>query len=170
MNFHQPSFFELDISPEFGHWFAGFVDGEGHFRFYCIEKSNKRKLNLGLIIALRRDDLDVLQYVQRNLQVGKVYLKKVPKSWVRNAKPQAEYICTRTPDLKHIIIPLFEQYPLRSKKARDFEIWKRAVEIRLAIPKGGNQKTPKYLWHKLRQLEFELKAIRQYEHPTEATQ
>lgn len=160
--FHQTSFLELDLPPRFGDWFAGFVDGEGCFAINCScsKRDGNKEVKTGLQITLRDDDLEVLEYICDTLNIGNIYKRQ----GYGNGKPTAQYYVYRKPDLKHVIIPLFEKHPLMAKKKRDFEIWKRAVEIAFHLPKGSIP-ISNHLWQQLKQLEAELKAVRVYASP-----
>jgi hypothetical protein len=73
-------------------------------------------------IALRSDDEAILQEIKDRLGVGQIYV------YVRNA-PRYDGAClhvTSKPDCC-FLVDYFELYPLRAKKANDFEVWSEAV-------------------------------------------
>jgi hypothetical protein len=43
-------------------------------------------------------------------------------------RDQGKYTCRRLEDLWQVIVPHFERYPLLSKKANDFLLWKKALD------------------------------------------
>jgi hypothetical protein len=57
------------IDPGFGHWFAGFVDGEGCFLITRVGKSYRCIFSL----HLRGDDRPILEEIHRNLGIGTVW-------------------------------------------------------------------------------------------------
>lgn len=163
LKFHQPSFLELNLPSRFGDWLAGFTDGEGSFMLYCLTSGNERRANMAFSISLRDDDLETLRYIQETLKIGRVERHKRPTPLRGNEKPIAKYTVRRKSDLKHVIVPIFEQHRLLSKKKRDFEVWRRAVEISICLRIG--HKIPDHLWVQLQGLQAELREIRIYKAP-----
>lgn len=113
----------------FGYWLAGFVDGEGCFLLYNKNRKGVPICCGRFIIALRKDDLPILDKIKRFLGCGRIYLDDKRA----RSRPQAKYVIYHSADLKQVVIPLFEKYSLRAKKARDFVIWKQAVELLVEI-------------------------------------
>ena len=119
----------IRVSPEFGYWFSGIFDGEGTLvcTIQLAEDGTWRKYRLGLELGLRADDLSVIQYIHTNLG-GKYGLCK------KNGRDRyAQWGLFGLTALRNVAVPLFTQYPLRSKKAKEFEIWRSLVEDRYAI-------------------------------------
>ena len=109
----QIAAFPREVSKdEFGHWLSGFVDGEG-----CFLIRHGRQHLAVFEIGLRDDDLPILQLVQSYFGCGTIYFKH----------SIATYKVWDTVDLVTYLLPHFEKYPLRGKKANDFRIWKEAV-------------------------------------------
>jgi len=147
---------DLFIPDDFGFWFAGFVDGEGCFWAYAIDRPEYKTHWLGLEIKLRADDADVLRLIHTTLKVGSI----TRRNYKAPDKPQVRYRVNKIRDLQSVIVPLFEQYPLRSKKARDFEIWKAAVGV-ASLSKQG-VKLSGHLWNEYCELCKQLKQIRRF--------
>ena len=105
----------------FGHWFAGFTDGEGCF--YIATQSTAR-----FSLGLRADDWQVLEYCRQQLgDIGIVRRKDRPTNPARsNQKPSAVFEVWRADELLQLVA-LFEQFPLRAKKRHQFEVWRIAV-------------------------------------------
>lgn len=155
---------DLEIPDEFGYWLAGFVDGEGTFTAYVLQhKGGYPTLDMRFEIALRADDNRVLMCIKDRLGVGYIHYQRPSPSSPKRAKPKCAYKVTRLNDLYHIIIPLFEMFPLRSKKARDFETWKEIIRLRYSY---GHAKPyhaiPDSAWEELRALCSRLKVERKY--------
>ena len=112
---------DLDIPDGFGHWLAGFTDGEGCF---VIRFQKPKYTKCFFSIRLRADDIDILQEIQETLGVGQIRLSKED-----GHNEVAGWQVCAIGDLIHVLIPLFEKYPLRAKKKRDFAIWSRAVRL-----------------------------------------
>ena len=120
---------DLEVPDDFGHWLAGFVDGEGCF--LILVKTGDRCIWCQLQIHLRDDDKNILHQIKEITGVGNIDKRS-------NQRRRDEGILEwnaitwrvqRIGDIIHVIIPLFEKYPLRAKKRRDFVLWARAARI-----------------------------------------
>lgn len=116
------------------YWVTGFVDAEGCFSVIIeISKeelsslsslsslSPKWKVRISFEINLHEKDKDILYKIQSFFGVGGVYHRPV--------KEISVYRVTNVTYIKNIIIPHFTKYPLLSKKAIDFLLWSKVVEI-----------------------------------------
>ncbi|MFB3883346.1 MAG: LAGLIDADG family homing endonuclease [Armatimonadota bacterium] len=137
------------ISPEsrdaFGIWLSGFVDGEGCFtvrQHKSLTSAAGFRWAILFSLALRADDIQILHEIHRFWGVGSVRIEQRLTSKV-NAKPCAVYQVRRLRDHRDVLVPHFLRYPLRAKKARDFELWRKAVQLqtevaaRPTVSKGG---------------------------------
>lgn len=124
-----------------GHWLAGLVDGEGCFYLSTFRtrgargyERKYRVLTFEFKIAMRGDDVDVLQQAHAILGVGRIEHRKrgISPTTSQNAKPLAALIVYRRTDLP-TVIDFFRRFPLRSKKARDFQVWAEAFERMAAV-------------------------------------
>ncbi len=131
---HSIPAFPADISrDDFGHWLSGFTDGEGCFRLsFTIPKATSRAYHIfaPFLIRLRADDCDVLRQIQAYWGCGRL-TPWAPHSSRKtfNSKPYAMLTVQRIDALAGILVPHFERFPLRAKKARDFAIWKQGVRL-----------------------------------------
>jgi hypothetical protein len=85
---------------------------------------------LGIQVALRDNDLRVLEYVLANM------------GGTLNVNPNnnvATWRLGRLRTLAETVLPLFTRYPLRSKKAGEFELWSALVRMRYIATLGGHQ-------------------------------
>jgi hypothetical protein len=125
------------VDRDFGHWLAGFLDGEAHF--YVTQRGQSGSWQCGLVVNLRADDRELLLLIKDQTGVGKIYYKPVTESGFRarpGARPQAQWAV----DVKRDVLTLadiLDDFPLRSKKARDFAIWREAVGVWAGVRKGG---------------------------------
>lgn len=122
-----------EIDPAFGHWLAGFIDGEGCF---CISRRNyaasrHQGFNLLFTISLRGDDAAVLAEIHERLGVGHRHTRPA----LGASKPAAEYRVVDKAGLLRIV-DVFDRFPLRAKKAADFALWREAVFHYATIRKG----------------------------------
>ena len=122
---YQPSFdIDLDhLDPLFCAWFTGWVDGEGCFD--SSEDKNSLGISARLRISARDDDAALVSAVMYTLQCGSLSRMEKPS-------PQVVLEIRRLGDCHHILIPLFDKYPLYSKKSRDYKIW-RALVMALSL-------------------------------------
>ena len=148
-----------NITSEFGNWFAGFVDGEGYFGIIICDSSTVKSEAVQFVIKLRRDDRAILEYIQSNLGFGNVYNLNLSPSASENANPQAKFQIGAIPDCMNLLT-VFDAYPLRAKKRRDYEIWKQAVILKNKHY-DYNMTFPE-IRRKLRSLGKELKDARRY--------
>lgn len=129
--------FRPDSSNEdyWGGWLSGITDGEGCF-ILAWENSTKSRRDgkpkdrgtAMFRIALRSDDHRTLGKIQALFGCGWINGAKRNIS-TENAKPTTLFSVSRAADLHQIVVPIFERFPLQSKKANDFAIWKRGVRI-----------------------------------------
>lgn len=102
---------------EFLHWFSGFTDGEGNF-FISIDRNY---VKFRFKICLHIDDLEVLQVIQSNLNIGRIT--------VEQNRNRCSFIVE---DLSGIntICSIFNNYPLHTSKNLDFKDFYKALLIR----------------------------------------
>jgi hypothetical protein len=141
----------LNVSQEFGFWMAGFTDGEGSL----ILRKDRRKDTyqratcqraLGFKIELRDDDTSALILIKGRLGCGNVTYHQQRKPKVK-AKPLVTFKVCGIKDLTEIIVPLFEAFPLHTKKLREFEIWKKIVLMKYRYTAGGRIRFEKWPRH-----------------------
>lgn len=121
----------------FGHWLSGFVDGEGcfllHMRRYKDCHTQVPQANFQ--IKLRADDEPILRQMQSYWQCGGITFHA---EQCRPHSKTCNMVMFRVKQyelLISVIIPHFEKFPLRAKKALDFAFWKDAVAFAAVISK-----------------------------------
>jgi len=103
-------------------WFiTGFCDGEGAFTYSRSGKS----ISLYFAIKLNEEDKALVDRIFSFFNVGRIYKVKARESRNKsgNTKPAIYYRVTKVSELAQII-QHFDKYPLQSKKARIYNIWK----------------------------------------------
>jgi hypothetical protein len=130
----------LSVPFDLGFYFSGLVDGEGSF---VINKHFQTSFH----ITLRSDDHEILWLFKRTLRVGEI-------SYIDNGR-MCSYQVSDLFDLYHIVVPFFEQFPLRAKKLNDYKIWSKAVRHRYKYEYKSNKLYMKRLY-------LDLKKIREY--------
>jgi LAGLIDADG endonuclease len=101
-------------------WFSGFADGEGSFGIYARGKSGWAPV---FDVRLRADELPILVEL-RVAFGGRLNFVQARAG----AAPQVHWRVASKGDMQRLAA-YFDAYPLRAKKARDYVIWRRAVEI-----------------------------------------
>lgn len=126
----------LAISDAFGYWLSGFFDGEGCITIFtrpCTGRPQYAEYRLHVRIMVRDDDAGAITRIKDNLHVGRVYRV----AGHGGVNPVIAWHCERVQDLAEVIIPLFDRYPLYTKKAKEFAIWKPIVLQRYVSTLAG---------------------------------
>lgn len=96
-------------------WFRGFTDAEGCF---FIKPTKGVHFGFCFSIGLHVDDIKVLEFIQKKLQMGKIYTQG----------SMATLLVQQQKNIK-IIIDIFETAPLNSVKQLNFLDFKKAFEL-----------------------------------------
>ena len=113
-------------------WFSGLVDGEGCFAF------DKRTLAARFDIGLREDDLETLKDIEMRLGCGHVSVySKGYRRHNGSLAGEARYSLCHSGHIENLLIPLLDDYPLRSRKRGDYSLWRKAI----VLGKNGGRKT-----------------------------
>ena len=107
-----------NVSSEFLYWFSGFTDGEGNF----LISIDRQYVRFRFKISLHIDDVEVLNTIKSNLNVGTVTLE--------SSRNRCSYIIQNYEEIKNIICPIFNAFPLHTSKRLDFENFSQAVFIK----------------------------------------
>lgn len=116
------------VEDNFGHWFAGFTDGEGCFR---IKPTNQGTYQCRFSIGLRADDAPILHEIRDSLGFG--ILVHSGRDSIKQEQWRLEI--NRKVDTARLV-EVFDEFPLRAKKARDFAIWRQAVAVWSSVENG----------------------------------
>lgn len=144
------------VDDETGFRLASFADGEGHFAIVRSRKVTTRTWVYGcaFIAQLRDDDEEWLARLRALTGLGgftRSGKRNLRGGW--HSKPQIRWaIQTKAECLR--LVEMFDKYPLWSKKARDFAIWRQAVRYWCGPKPEGN--APLERWF------HEIRAIREY--------
>lgn len=150
-------------------WVTGFVDGEGHFRLGACWHKKRDRFNFVPLFSVsqRADDKQVLQRLADYFKVGIIRPRGASPT---SGSPMLVYIVARIADFVRVASH-FDQYPLQSKKQRDYLLWREGVAIALEAGKRPKfkSKTPhglrRFTDHEIQtllRLESEIKNGRAY--------
>ena len=109
---------------DFSWYITGFADGEGCF---SISFNRRAKLKTGIevrpsfSIAQNKRSLQVLKDIHTYFGCGAIRFSKRDQMY--------KYEVRSIGDLRKRIIPHFQKYPLRTSKARDFEIFVEVCDL-----------------------------------------
>jgi hypothetical protein len=116
------------MNDNFGNWLAGISDGEACFGLRA--QKGRAVPSARYDLALRDDDSEMLETIKSTLGFGQVYYARKtsvnPQGYV--SKPRATFCVWNKGDCLKLV-EVFEKYPLRSKKHRDFVLWSEAVRL-----------------------------------------
>jgi hypothetical protein len=124
------------IDTEFGHWLAGFIDGEGCFRIHKEKGGGYYACHFTL--KLRDDDTAILEEIVVRTGVG--HLK--PDLIRGTSKPAMVWVVQSKAECVQLVA-LLDRFPLRAKKSRDYAIWREAVAFWVAQPRGNRWQGPR---------------------------
>jgi hypothetical protein len=113
------------VDDAFGHWLAGFIDGEGCFIIKANPKRGRVHYACVFEISLRADDAAILHECARRTGLGQVHEKR-GRITERRPNPFVRWQMSRRAEAL-ALVELLDRYPLRAKKAQDYAIWKRGV-------------------------------------------
>lgn len=98
----------LVLSRDFLEWFRGFTDAEGCF---LVSPNKASSFTFKFKIKLHIDDLNVLNFIKDNLNIGKVIVSK--------SKPEATFEVNLQSEIA-VIVAIFSKYNLNSTKHLNF--------------------------------------------------
>lgn len=117
-----------DVDPAFGHWFAGFIDGEGCFQILRRTAARHGYRPTGyrcrFVMSLRADDGAMLEEIQARTGLGVIY-RRVARARPADAPQWRFEVNTKRSCIA--FVRLLDRYPLRAKKAYDYALWRQAV-------------------------------------------
>lgn len=136
-----------------GYWLSGWLDGEGCFHIY---KDRGAGYRCKVTVNIRDDDHKTVGIISRVTNLGNFYFSPGRG----NDNPQIVWNITSKGDCL-ILRDILDQYPLRAKKLRDYQIWSQALDESLKIKRRGRSPI-KNDWSKMEALFYDLKNIRAY--------
>src|SRR3989338_9833898 len=111
-----------------GHYIACFVDGEGSFHI-AFQKRADLKFGWQAVpefhISQNFTSRKVLEAIRKQLQCG--YIKANDAAGKRDKT--LVYVVRDRKDLIRKIVPFFERFPLRTEKRKDFELFRKIIQM-----------------------------------------
>ena len=110
-------------------WIVGFVDGEGCFSspiYRCGKMTLRWQVRPEFAVAQGASSRDVLEDLIRFFGCGKVYRNSRHDN---HRQDMFRYCVQRFGDLRHVIVPFFQENPLRTSKRENFEKFARIIEL-----------------------------------------
>lgn len=148
---------EPDTPADFGHWLAGFIDGEGSFTIPLFKHKDGtiRICGVRFHLGLRDDDSDIIHEILTKLGFGAIVHQRgsYDDRYGKRHRPQTFFQLNSHVDCLKLV-KFLDKYPLRAKKAKSYAIWRLAVLEKMK----GPQQDKAYLV----QLRDELMASNRY--------
>src|SRR3989339_2095354 len=115
------------------HYVVGFIDGEGSFSI-SIGKHKTTKNGFDVRpefeIELRKDDQEILERILVTIGCGKIFDCSYERyGWF----PHAKYKISSIWEMKEILFPFLDQYPLQAKKAKSYKYFRVIVLVLCVI-------------------------------------
>jgi hypothetical protein len=116
-------------------WVIGFVDGEGCFSIGFVRQPNRtsrKGYRTGyqvfhrFVVTQGVRSMSCLEELRQFFGVGRLYENRRHDN---HREHLMQYHVTRRGDLLNVIIPFFQEHPLRSSKHKDFVAFTRCMEI-----------------------------------------
>nr|UEV87085.1 hypothetical protein [Grifola frondosa] len=104
---------------QFNEWFVGFVYGEGNFSIGIDNRGKYPRFNYRFMIGLHIDDKPLLEFIKNKLGCGLISINK--------DNTAAYFTISNISDLKSVILPIFEGFPLNGVKHLDYLDFKEAL-------------------------------------------
>lgn len=154
------------IDRDFGNWLAGFIDGEGCFFIAAVRRPRKdgtvyytyRPI---FTITIRIDDMPILEEIKEKLNgIGSLHTYQ-PTSGGKKTGQRVARLSIQAHQACKDLINVLDEHPLRAKKADDYEVWKKAVELSLTLQKGKGASCQQQ-WKDMKLLKEEMERVRAF--------
>lgn len=104
-------------------WFCGLVDGEGCFLLNWAKSNGV--ISPHFRVGMTESEMPILEEVMSILGCGAIYIDGFVG--VTRSRPKAVYTITGYKTIVSKLIPVIDQYGLKTNKRKDYEVWKRFV-------------------------------------------
>jgi DNA modification methylase len=124
----------------FDAWLAGFIAGEGCFRIQAHK--NNRYYTCQFSIHLRADDAPILLACQKRLGGRIVFYDGRENKQGIKSKPDVRWLIETRDDCLRLA-GILDRVPLFAKKANDYALWRRGLDLWINTPKGSRWHGPR---------------------------
>jgi hypothetical protein len=131
---NTPSEQGLYVTPVFGAHLSGLCDGEGHFGIQAAASAYK----CFFVIGLRADDVALLEQLRDVTGLGTVRIHR-PTNTTRNNRPSARWRISAKAECL-ALTRILDEYPLWSKKAAEYVLWREAVHEWQTLTQNGRRR------------------------------
>jgi len=110
-------------------WIAGFVDGEGCFSCPLFRNSKTRlgwQLQPSFVVVQSESSRAVLDDLVEVFGCGSVGINR---RYDNHGENLVRYYVNRFADLRNVIVPFFNENPLRTEKRENFEKFSRIIRL-----------------------------------------
>ena len=110
-------------------WVVGFVDGEGCFScpiYRCDVMTLGWQVRPEFAVVQGASSKDVLEDLQRFFGCGRVFRNRRHDN---HREDLFRYCVQRYGDLRDVVVPFFQEYPLKTSKRYNFERFVQVVEL-----------------------------------------
>lgn len=147
------------IEPATGYWLAGLIDGEGCFR---VQANHSRTRGVetyatSFTLKLRDDDELILRTIIALTGIGRYAHDSKGRG---NSRPCSVWVVDTRGGCA-ALVTLLDAFPLRTRKARDYAVWREAVEEWTNGERGNRWDGPRD-WTRMGELQGALVAAREY--------
>lgn len=151
------------MDDAFGHWLAGFIDGEGSFSIARQKRNGYYTYAPNFQLKVRIDDREIVERIEREAGFGWPCYPK--RRELGNTQAQIGWGVTSKADCVRLV-ELLDRFPLRAKKARDYAIWREAVLAYAATIRSRNGAVSGHAdWSALETARAELVEVRRFREP-----
>ncbi len=121
-------------------WLAGFIAGEGCFRIQSHKEGTYYTCQFS--IHLRQDDAAILIACQKRIGGRIVFNDERENRQGVKSKPDVRWF-VETRDDCLALANILDRIPLFAKKAKDYELWRRGLDLWINTPKGSRWHGPR---------------------------
>jgi len=123
-----------NVSVQDGAWISGLATGEGSF-------SVNNTGSVSFRIGLRADDVGILEFIREVMDFPQAIVKfsnAKRRAHGEKVGDEARLSISNRWVIRLRVIPFFDRFPLRGRKAMDFEIFKEAVNMLCLRDENGH--------------------------------
>lgn len=144
----------MDISPsnneysadnqqerlKIANWIVGFTDGEGCFSISIFKNKTSKtgyQVMPEFVITQGESSLQSLELIREFFNCGKIFINR---RYDNHHEHLYRYCVRPIDDLRKVIIPFFDQNPLRTSKRKNFERFRvvvRLMEVGMHLSEDG---------------------------------